>query len=275
MSSPRQFGRTTAPPAQMVAYGFFLVLGISSCMQGPAKHTIKPAPPILPVHVSPEQWSRLPRTTTFTTIHKAPQDPQPFEFTDGHVLHPTKDRVIFTRPGGPALAVLPSRELRSPTWVPVVRTLPGWHQVLLPSKPNRSSGWIYAEGGGLQNAYSAYRIHIELKAHRLTLHDAGHHLRSWTVAVGARATPTPTGRTFLLASLYPDRPTYSPRILPLGTHSSTLDSYGGGSGTVALHGWPDKSVFGREVSHGCVRIPPTALRLLSRIPLGTSVLISR
>jgi hypothetical protein len=258
----------------MVAYGFILILGTSSCMQEPTQQTIKPVPQILPVQVSPKQRLRLPRTTTFTTIHKAPRDPQPFEFTDGHVLHPTEDRVIFTRPGGPPLAVLPSSNLKSPTWVPVVRTLPGWHQVLLPSKPNRSSGWIYAEGGGLQNAYSPYRIHIELNAHRLTLHHAKHRLRSWTVAVGARATPTPTGRTFLLASLYPDRPTYSPRILPLGAHSSTLDSYGGGSGTVALHGWPDKSVFGRNVSHGCVRVPRTALRLLSRIPLGTPVLIS-
>jgi hypothetical protein len=51
-------------------------------------------------------------------------------------------------------------------------------------------------------------------------------------------------------------PTYSPLILPLGLHSDTLSTFGGGPGTVALHGWPD---------------PAAALRVLSRVPLGSSV----
>lgn len=182
--------------------------------------------------------------------------------------------MVYARPGGPPVAVLPTTELKNPTWVPVVRTQPGWEQVLLPSRPNRSTGWIYLSGGGLQNAYSAYRVHIELTAHRLTVYHADRSLGSWTVAVGAPSTPTPTGRTFLLASLAPAPTTYSPLILPLGTHSTNLDTFGGGPGTVALHGWPDKAVFGRRVSHGCVRVPPTALRVLSRIPLGSSVIVT-
>jgi len=93
-------------------------------------------------------------------------------------------------------------------------------------------------------------------------------------APGAPATPTPTGRTFLLALLAPAHPTYSPLILPLGFHSDTLDTYGGGPGTVGVHGWPDPSVFGRAVSHGCVRVPAAALHILSRVPLGSLVLIT-
>jgi lipoprotein-anchoring transpeptidase ErfK/SrfK len=81
------------------------------------------------------------------------------------------------------------------------------------------------------------------------------------------------GRTFLLASLAPVQPSYSPLILPLGTHSASLDTFGGGPGTVALHGWPDSSVFGRGISHGCVRVPAAALGVLSRVPLGTPVMI--
>jgi lipoprotein-anchoring transpeptidase ErfK/SrfK len=87
-------------------------------------------------------------------------------------------------------------------------------------------------------------------------------------------TPTPAGRTFLLALLAP-RPTYSPLILPLGLHSNALSTFGGGPGTVGLHGWPDPSVFGHAVSNGCVRVPAAALHLLSGIPLGTLVLITR
>jgi len=118
-------------------------------------------------------------------------------------------------------------------------------------------------------------VRINPATFRLTIVDAGKSLGSWTIADGATGTPTPTGRTFLLASLAPSRPTYSPLILPLGTHSNTLDTYGGGPGTVALHGWPDPAVFGHAVSHGCVRVPPAALRALSRIPLGSAVIITR
>ena len=61
--------------------------------------------------------------------------------------------------------------------------------------------------------------------------------------------------------------------LPLGTHSETFNSYGGGPGTVALHGWPDPAVFGRADSDGCVRVPTDALHLLSTLPLGTLVVL--
>jgi lipoprotein-anchoring transpeptidase ErfK/SrfK len=33
-------------------------------------------------------------------------------------------------------------------------------------------------------------------------------------------------------------------------------------------------VFGNAVSHGCVRVPPAALRALSVVPLGSPVTIT-
>lgn len=233
-----------------------------------------PPRPVAPTRVLPAQAARLPLATTFTRLSGSAPDPDPFGIGTGLVTHPAVTQVIYARPGGPPIAVLPVIELDNPTWVPVVQTQPGWERVLLPSRPNRSTGWIYAAGGGLQNAYSTYQVRIRLAARRLTVSDAGRRLGSWTVAVGAPSTPTPTGRTFLLASLAPAHPSYSPLILPLGTHSASLDTFGGGPGTVALHGWPDKSVFGHGISHGCVRVPAAALRLLSRIPLGSFVLIT-
>ena len=182
--------------------------------------------------------------------------------------------MVYAAPGGQPVAVLPIRELSNPTWVPVVQSRPGWDRVLLPARPNRSTGWIFLDGSGLQTAYSAYRIEIDVAAYRMTVLDRGRRLGSWTVAVGRPATPTPTGRTFLLASVAPRHPTYSPLILPLGVHSHTLSRFGGGPGTVGLHGWPDPAVFGHAVSHGCVRVPPAALRILSRIPLGSPVAIT-
>ncbi|MGH3294250.1 MAG: L,D-transpeptidase, partial [Trebonia sp.] len=233
------------------------------------------APPtVQPVHVPAAQLARLPAATTYGTTSAAPSDPAPFAPESGVVLHPEATRAVYTSPGGPAVAALPVTELGSPTWVPVVQTQPGWDRILLPARPNRSTGWIYLGGGGLLTAYSSYEIQINLAARRLTILDAGRSLGSWTVADGVASTPTPTGRTFLLASLAPPHPTYSPLILPLGTHSNTLSTYGGGPGTVGLHGWPDSAVFGQAASHGCVRVPPAALRALSRIPLGSPVMIT-
>jgi hypothetical protein len=80
------------------------------------------------------------------------------------------------------------------------------------------------------------------------------------VAVGAAGPPTPAGRTFLLALLAPPRPTYSPLILPLGPHSNTLSTFGGGPGTVGLHGWPDPSAFGHADLDPGLR--PTLLALV-------------
>ena len=183
--------------------------------------------------------------------------------------------MVYARPGGPPVAALPATELGSPTWVPVVQSQPGWDRVLLPTRPNRSTGWIYLGGGGLQTAYSPYRVrdqpgHLPADRPRRRpqpgIMDGGRrrrgHPHPHRADVPARLAGTARS------------PTYSPLILPLGTHSDTLTTYGGGPGTVGLHGWPDPAVFGHAVSHGCVRVPAAALRALSRIPLGSPVMIT-
>jgi lipoprotein-anchoring transpeptidase ErfK/SrfK len=232
---------------------------------------------VSPASVSAAELARLPRATTYASIPAAPLDPAPFAVTGGLVVHPRTPQIVYAGPGKPPVAVLPATELGGPTWVPVVQTGPGWERVLLPSRPNRATGWIFTAGPAgsqLDTRRSAYLVRINVGARELSVYDGGQPLGTWTVAVGAPPTPTPTGRTFLLALLAPPHPTYSPLILPLGLHSDTLDTYGGGPGTVGVHGWPDPSVFGRAVSHGCVRVPASALHVLSQVPLGSLVLIT-
>jgi lipoprotein-anchoring transpeptidase ErfK/SrfK len=216
---------------------------------------------------------RLPEATTFTTLKNLPTETRTTT-TDGTVAHPLKALAISATPGGPAVATLPAKQLGGPTWVPVVGTKPGWDRVLLPSRPNGAVGWIATGGNAVETARSPYDVRVDTSARRLTLRRSGKSLGTWTVAVGAPKTPTPVGRTFIMASLAPAKPTYSPLILPVGAHSDSLDTFGGGPGTVAFHGWPQKSVFGQAVTHGCVRVPADALRQLAKVPLGTPVSIS-
>jgi L,D-transpeptidase catalytic domain len=261
------------PVLLVIAAGLAAMAGGCGQLVSPRAAPPSRSAPVTPAHVSAAQTARLPRATTFGRLPAEPRDLDPSAPNPGVVLHPTATRVVYARPGGPPVATLPSTELGTPTWVPVVQSQPGWDRILLPTRPNGSAGWVYLGGGGLQAATDAYRIEVNLADYRLSVTDGRRTLGSWTVAIGAADTPTPTGQTFLLASAAPVHPTFSPLILPLGLHSDALASFDGGPGTVALHGWPDPAVFGHPVSHGCVRVPATALRALSRVPIGSLVTI--
>jgi lipoprotein-anchoring transpeptidase ErfK/SrfK len=214
--------------------------------------------------------TKLVASTTGATLPKAPRDPDPMATTDGDVVHPKRTLAVYAEPDGrPFTKVTPTQ--LGDTWLPVVDSRPGWVEVLLPSRPNGSVGWLRTTD--VVQRRTPYLIRVHVGTRELELFENGEVVGSWPVAVGAPATPTPTGRTFLLGSIVDANQTYSPVILPLGTHSDTLDSYGGGPGTVALHGWPDDSVFGNAVSHGCVRVPDDALDKLTEVPLGTLVVI--
>lgn len=215
---------------------------------------------------------KLPSATTYAKLSGLPRDKNPYGALDGTVVHPQRRVTVHAEPGGPAVATLPAQQLGGPTWVPVVKSRGGWDLVLLPSRPDGVTGWIRA--GGLRRAVSHHRVAVDVSSRRMTITQGGRPLGRWTVAVGKRGTPTPTGRTFVLALLAPTKPTYSPYIIPLGTHSSTLETYGGGPGTVGFHGWRDASVFGRAASAGCVRVPQDALRILTRVPIGTPIQIT-
>jgi lipoprotein-anchoring transpeptidase ErfK/SrfK len=253
-------------PAKGVLVAAAVAMVIAGCggKDHSAKSTVAPSASI----------GKLPQTTTFATLSGIPQEADSTATGDGTVIHPTAPVSVSATPGGPPVAVLPSTQLGSPTWVPVVETKPGWRRVLLPSRPNHAAGWIATNAGKFQTAHSPYVIKVDLSKRQLTLLKSGQRLGTWTVAVGAAKTPTPTGRTFLLASLAPPKPTYSPLILPIGAHSQTLDTFGGGPGTVAFHGWPQQSVFGKAVTNGCVRVPSDALTQLSKTPLGSTVIIT-
>lgn len=217
--------------------------------------------------------SKLVEATTDSTVLKAPLDGNSSKPGDGTVLHPNTPQTVYERPGGAPIARLPVTQLNSPTWTPVIASQTGWHQVLLPSRPNGATGWI-AANDSLQGAFTPYVVKVDLSDRRLILLKSNKPTGSWKVAVGGAATPTPVGRTFLLASLKPSRPGPSPLILPVGAHSQARDTIGGGPGTVALHGWPDRSVFGRATTQGSVAVPEDALKALSLVPLGSLVLIS-
>lgn len=214
----------------------------------------------------------LTAATTEARIKDAPRDGARLRRPSGEIVHPRRTVPVYDAPDGTAIAKLTPDQFGD-TWVPVIGERAGWVQVLLPSRPNGSTGWLTT--ARLDRATSDHVIRVHLASRSVEVFHGDALLGTWPVAVGAPSTPTPTGRTFLLGQLTDPEQSYSPVIIPLGAHSESLDSYGGGPGTVAIHGWTDPSVFGQAVSHGCVRVPADALDLIRTIPLGTPVLIDR
>ncbi len=215
---------------------------------------------------------KLPLSSTKTTIKAAPKDPRPQGIPKGTVVHPKRVVALYDAPDGKPFAKIGPRQFGD-TWLPVITRNRDWVQVMLPSKPNDSTGWI--RSSELTEAHSRFLIKVHLGNRSLEVFEDNELVDTWPVAIGADATPTPTGRTFVLGQIIDDKQPFSPVILPLGSHSATLDSYGGGPGTVALHGWTNSSVFGKAVSHGCVRVPDEALALLRTVPTGTPVIVDK
>lgn len=212
----------------------------------------------------------LPVANTEARLPRAARDTDPSGSTSGEVVHPLRMIPVFARPGRQPFAKVGIRQMGE-LWLPVVGRRDGYTKVLLPSRPNSSAGWVRT--ADVERRTSPYEVRVHLGSRTMELVYEGRRVGRWTVAIGASDTPTPTGRTFILGLIQDPNQSFSDYILPLGTHSDTLDTYGGGPGTVAFHTWPDSSVFGQAISNGCIRVPEDALTALRRVPLGSLVRI--
>jgi lipoprotein-anchoring transpeptidase ErfK/SrfK len=144
--------------------------------------------------------------------------------------------------------------------------------VLLPIRPNGSTGWI--RSSDVTIAPTTHRIRVELGARRITVTDAGTVTYRGPVAAGAADTPTPTGEYYLRVLLQaPDPDTaYGPFAYGLSSHSDALETFNGGDAEIGIHGNNDASVLGTDITHGCVRMGNAAItELAKKLPLGTPV----
>src|SRR6266536_486410 len=171
--------------------------------------------PVIPARAVP-RLDELPTATTFSTLAGAPADVKGDQAPSGEIVHPDRAVPVYSQPGGTAIAVLPTQQVSSDTWVPVIADEPGWVQVLLPSRPNSSTGWLSTQDGSLAIAQTPFRIVVYRAQFRLSLYRDDALIGSWTVGIGKPQAPTPAGRTFVLASIQDSHQSFSPVIRPLG-----------------------------------------------------------
>jgi lipoprotein-anchoring transpeptidase ErfK/SrfK len=148
----------------------------------------------------------------------------------------------------------------------------GWLRVLLPVRPNGSSGWIRA--AQVRLSQHDYRIVVALGAHTITVYRGRRVIDREPVGIGRKNTPTPGGLYYTKELLRPPNPDglYGAYAYGLSGFSNVLSSFNGGDGVIGIHGTNDPSGLGRDVSHGCIRMSNAGITKLTRIlPLGVPV----
>ena len=152
-----------------------------------------------------------------------------------------------------------------------------WLRVRLPVRPNNASGWISRDVVRLSR--NPWRIKISTRRRTVSVSRAGTIVHVMRAVIGKPGTPTPHGLFAIHERAPQPDPSgfLGPWALHLSAHSNVLTNYGGGPGTVAIHGRSGASLLdplGSARSHGCLRITNADVSWLARtIRVGTPVLI--
>jgi hypothetical protein len=236
-----------------------LMLAVSACGSGGSK--VVAAPRVTTTTAAP---------VTTTTVPAPPPG-------SSYVASPVTSPVTYSATaGGPPVDALPTVTWGGPTYRPVISMTDAWVQVGLDTKPNHSTGWVARSAVDL--ALTDSRIEISVSMRSLTLYQKGVATYTSPVGVGTAQYPTPLGRTFIdaiVATPQIQLNVYGPVVLILGLHSDVreLANFDGGTGTVAIHGYPSNPASTRGVasSHGCIRASPETINAIDKVPLGSPV----
>lgn len=212
----------------------------------------------------------------------APAGPIRLGDAPAYVALAATDVTVFARPrDARVVAVFPAKlPWGSPTTFLVRRAHRDsagdtWVNVLLPRRPNGSSGWIRHQQVRLRPV--AHEVQIDLSARTARLLRDRRTVGTWPVGIGQADTPTPTGRFYITVKLRPPQISrvYGAWALGLSGYSDVLEQFGTGDGQIALHGTTNPTDLGQEVSNGCVRMSnPAITTLATTLPLGTPVTIT-
>jgi hypothetical protein len=185
------------------------------------------------------------------------------------------------RAGSPQVAFVPANRpiTGERTTLPVIgrSTSRGgirWLHVMLPGRPNGSTGWIAQQG--TRKLATTWHLVVDLRGRRVTAYRGGRVVRTFRAVVGKPSTPTPSGNFFVEETLQmaPGEPG-GPFALATSARSNVLQEFEGGPGQIAVHGRNNLGgTLGAAESHGCVRLDTASIDwLAARVEPGTPVTI--
>ena len=151
-----------------------------------------------------------------------------------------------------------------------------WLHVMLPGRPNGSTGWIAQQG--TRTLATPWRLVVNLSVRRVSVYRTGRRVARFRAVIGKPSTPTPTGSYFVEETVKLGvREPGGPFALALSARSDVLGEFDGGPGQIALHGRDGLGgTLGTAASHGCIRLSSVAIGWLAeRIRPGVPVRIDR
>ena len=150
----------------------------------------------------------------------------------------------------------------------------GWVEVMLPVRPNGSTGWVREDGVSLYVVDG--EIVIDLSDRKLSYRIDGVEVLETEAGIGSKHNQTPVGQYFVTDNVTlanPNSP-WGPHALGISARSDTITEYNGGDGIIGIHGTNNPGSIGGNISLGCVRLPNDMITLLHEmVPLGTRVSI--
>jgi lipoprotein-anchoring transpeptidase ErfK/SrfK len=182
---------------------------------------------------------------------------------------------VYDTPGAtaPRLLLASPRPSGAPVVLLVVDQQAGWLDVLLPVRPNGSTGWIRADQVSVTT--EDFKVVVELGAHRITAYKGTDVLLSEPIGVGTAQAPPPGGRYYITELFQPDQGPagpYGPLAYGLSGHSEVASDFGARDGQFGLHGTNDPGELGHDVGHGCIAMSNAGItRLAGLLPLGVPV----
>ena len=150
---------------------------------------------------------------------------------------------------------------------------PRSYLVQIPKRPNGVTAWVPPSQVSVEKVST--RILVDLSQKRVTLYKNGRRVLSSIAAIGAPATPTPTGRFYVNQRLIPTDKggPFGPGAVGVSAFSNVLTGWTQG-GPIAIHGTNQPWSIGHPVSNGCIRLPNNVLRrMFSAALAGTPVVI--
>lgn len=189
---------------------------------------------------------------------------------------------VFAAPGQPP-GTPPASVSANPTWegFSLVMSVIGqsaddaWLDVRLPQRPNGSTGWVRAADVRTWEVPNRIEVSVGENTLRVFEGDSDVVLFQALVGVGTGRTPTPLGDFYIdIVNPLDGHPTYGWGQLSVAGFSEVHQTFGGGIGQIALHGWNNPASVLGDVSNGCVRMGNEDIAMVAEMaPLGTPVRI--
>lgn len=239
--------------------------------------------------VSPTEPPSPTTTATETTITESSASPQPREEWKGFETTHGSDTALAVYASNGAVDVYsssgddePEMTLDGTTILGTVTVLAvvagpdhGWVEVMLPVRPNGSTGWVEVENVDLYVADS--EIVVDLSQRELTYLVDGVEILRTEAGIGSDYNQTPPGTFFVTDNVTladPNSP-WGPHALGISARSETITEFNGGDGIIGIHGTNNPGSIGDNISLGCVRLPNDMITALHEmVPLGTRVTVT-